>query len=84
MTNADFTSLKRSTAVFVVAVLLAGCGGGSAYKKGYTAAQNGDWDDAVEQYRIAVQEHPNQPEYKIALERAMITASQQHLDAARI
>ena len=84
MTNADFTSLKRSTAVFVVAVLLAGCGGGSAYKKGYTAAQNGDWDDAVEQYRIAVQEHPNQPEYKIALERAMITASQQHLDAARL
>jgi len=84
MTNADFTSLKRSTAVFVVAVLMAGCGGGSAYKKGYTAAQNGDWDDAVEQYRIAVQEHPNQPEYKIALERAMITASQQHLDAARL
>ena len=84
MTNAAFISLKRPAAVFVVAILLAGCGGGSAYKKGFAAAQNGDWDGAVEQYRIAVQEHPNNPEYKIALERAMLTASQQHVDAARL
>jgi general secretion pathway protein D len=83
MTNADLTSLKRLTAVVAVALLMAGCGG-SAYKKGFGAAQNGNWDEAVEQYRVAVQEHPNNPEYKIALERAMLTASQQHVDAARL
>ena len=32
----------------------------------------------------AVQEDPNNAEYRIALERAMISASQVHLDAARI
>jgi len=83
MTNLDFTSSKRLTTVVVAAVLMAGCGG-SSYKKGYGAAQNGNWDEAVELYRVAVQESPNKPEYKIALERAMLTASQQHLDAARL
>jgi type II secretory pathway component GspD/PulD (secretin) len=83
MTNADFISLRRFAAVIAATVLMAGCAG-SAYKRGYTAGQNGSWDEAVEQYRQAVQEHPNKPEYKIALERAMLTASQQHLDAARI
>src|SRR4051812_50111353 len=83
MTNRDFALLKRLTAVLIVVAWMAGCAG-SAYKKGYSAAQNGSWDEAVEQYRLAVQEHPDKPEYKIALERAMLTASQKHLDAARI
>jgi general secretion pathway protein D len=75
--------LKRLTPVVVIAVLIAGCAG-SPYKRGYRAAENGNWDQAVEEYREAVQEHPNRAEYKIALERAMLTASQQHLDAARL
>ena len=83
MTNADFTSPKRLAALLLVAVALSGCSP-STYKKGYSAAQNGDWDAAVEQYRLAIQEHPNNAEYKIALERAMLSASTQHLDAARL
>lgn len=83
MTKTDFTSLTRAAAVLIATIVMTGCAG-SAYKKGYTAGQNGDWDAAVEQYREAVQSHPNRPEYKIALERAMLTASQQHLDAARL
>jgi general secretion pathway protein D len=75
--------LKRLTPIVLIAVLTAGCAA-SAYKRGYRAAENGNWDEAVDQYRQAVQEHPNRPEYKIALERAMLTASQRHLDAARI
>jgi len=83
MTNADFASLRRFAAVALVTIVMAGCAG-STYKKGFAAGQNGDWDEAVEQYRLAVQEHPNNPEYKIALERAMLTASQMHLDSARL
>ena len=83
MTNAEFTSLTRLAVGLGVALWVAGCAG-SAYKQGYNAAQNGDWDTAVEQYRLAVQEHPNKPEYKIALERAMLSASQAHTDAARL
>src|SRR5688572_18682178 len=75
--------LKRLTPIVLLAVLAAGCSA-SAYKRGYRAAENGNWDEAVDHYRQAVQEHPNRPEYKIALERAMLTASQRHLDAARL
>src|SRR5688572_25476708 len=83
MTNADFTLLKRLIPVVLVAALLAGCSA-SAYKRGFNAAENGDWDQAVEEYRQAVQENPSRAEYKIALERAMVTASQQHVDRARL
>ena len=82
MTNSE-SLLKRLIAVVLVTAVTAGCAT-SAYKKGFKAAQNGSWDEAVEEYRAAVQEHPNRPEYKIALERAMLTASQQHVDKARI
>ncbi len=93
MTNADFTLarlkpgttslLKRLIPIVLLAGVAAGCAANS-YKKGYKAAENGNWDQAVEEYRLAVQEHPNRPEFKIALERAMLTASQQHVDKARI
>src|SRR4029079_13282470 len=48
------------------------------------AARAGNWDAAVDNYRRAVQKSPNNPEYRIAYERAMISASQEHLDQARI
>src|SRR5215213_3258283 len=93
MTNADFTLarlrpettflFKRLLPIVLMAAVTAGCAA-SAYKKGYRASENGNWDQAVDEYRQAVQEHPNRPEYKIALERAMLTASQQHVDKARI
>ena len=83
MKNADSTLFTRLIPVVLIAALTAGCAA-SAYKQGYRAAENGNWDQAVEDYRQAVQEHPNRPEYKIALERAMLTASQQHVDRARI
>jgi len=68
----------------VVATLLAGCGVGGAYGRGEGAARAGDWDTAVEHFRQAVQEHPDRADYRIALERAMISASGQHLDQARL
>jgi type II secretory pathway component GspD/PulD (secretin) len=55
-----------------------------AYNKGEDAARGGDWDAAVEAFRQAVQADPEDPKYKIALERAMISASVAHLDVARL
>ena len=75
--------LKRLIPIVLIAAVTAGCAA-SAYKKGYKASENGNWDLAVDEYREAVQEHPNRPEFKIALERAMLTASQLHVDKARI
>ena len=46
---------------------------GRAFGRGESAARAGDWDAAVEHYRRAVQEDPDSADYRIALERAMIT-----------
>jgi type II secretory pathway component GspD/PulD (secretin) len=74
----------RIAALIVVASLAAGCAAGRAFGRGDNAARAGDWETAVDHYRRAVQADPNNAEYRIALERAMISASQLHLDAARI
>ena len=70
--------------VVLLAMLAAGCGAGRTFGKGEEAARAGDWDTAVEFYRKAVQASPDRADYTIALQRAMIAASQRHLDEARI
>jgi general secretion pathway protein D len=68
----------------VSSTLAAGCAASRAFGRGESAARDGNWDNAVEHYRTAIQKDPNNPEYRIAYERAMISASQGHLEAARI
>jgi type II secretory pathway component GspD/PulD (secretin) len=84
MTQFDRTALRKTAAVFVVLALAVGCAAGSAYRRADNAARSGDWDTAVQQYQRAVQADPDRAEYRIALERAMLTASQRHLDTARV
>jgi Flp pilus assembly secretin CpaC len=76
-------SYARIAALVVLVALVAGCTGG-AFRRGDTAARVGDWDAAVEHYRSAVQDDPDNAVYRIALERAMISASVVHLDQARV
>jgi len=78
------TRRARTIAVVLLAVLAAGCIAGRSFNRGESAARAGDWDAAVEHYRRAVQADPKRADYTIALERAMIAASQRHLDQARI
>jgi type II secretory pathway component GspD/PulD (secretin) len=68
----------------LLALLAAGCIAGRSFSRGESAARVGDWDAAVEHYRRAVQADPKRADYTIALERAMIAASQRHLDQARV
>jgi general secretion pathway protein D len=74
----------RFAALIVIASLAAGCAAGRAFGRGDDAARAGDWETAVDHYRRAVQADPQNAEYRIALERAMISASIVHLDAARV
>ena len=75
----------RALALLLCAVMLsAGCAASRSFHAGENAARVSDWDTAVEHYRKAVDQKPNNAAYKIALERGMLAASQQHLDAARI
>ena len=67
----------------VALALLTGCAAGRAFRRGEDRARVGDWDAAVTYYRTAVQADPDKPEYRIALERAMLNASRFHFDNAR-
>src|SRR5687768_16219508 len=74
----------RFAALILVASLAAGSAAGRAFRSGEDSARAGDWETAVDHYRRAVEKDPNNAEYRIAYERAMISASQVHLDAARV
>lgn len=67
----------------LAAVLAAGCATGRSFARGETAGQAGDWEAAVGFYRQALEDDPDRPDYKIALERAMLMASTQYTDRAR-
>jgi general secretion pathway protein D len=65
------------------ALVTAGCAASKALRQGDAATKSGDYDQAVSYYRAAVQAAPNNPNFKIALERAMLVASRVHLERAK-
>jgi general secretion pathway protein D len=71
-------------AVVALAAAVAGCAASAAYSKATTAAKAGEWDVAVDQYRRALEADPNNPEYRIALQRAMGSAAQDYAEKGRI
>jgi general secretion pathway protein D len=73
----------RTMAAVALAATVAACATGRAYTRGLEAAKAGDWDAAVGFYRQALQDDPDRPDYKIALERAMLAASQMYAARAR-
>lgn len=68
--------------VVLAAALTAGCATGRAFARGEAAGKAGDWDAAVGFYRQALQSDPDRPDYKIALERAMLAAAGMYSNAA--
>ena len=75
--------LTQLTTVVVLAALLTGCAASRAFQRGEERGREGDWDSAVVHLREAVQHDPERAEYRIALERAMLAASREHLAVAR-
>ena len=73
----------RLILLVLVATVATGCAAGRAFRKGQEASRNGQWDEAVAEYTKAVQEDPDNAQYKIQLERAMQTAAQEHISRAR-
>ena len=74
----------RLVATVIVTAALSGCAAGRGpFRTGEESARAGDWDTAVVYYTRALQEDPDRPEYKIALQRAMLNASRAHLAVAR-
>jgi len=76
-------SFGQRLSFLLLAALAAGCASTGAFHQGNDLAEMGNWDAAVDFYRQAVQENPRDPEYRIALERAMRQASRGHEGRAR-
>jgi general secretion pathway protein D len=75
--------LVRLGALVALLALATGCAAGKAFRKGNAAIKAGDLDQAVAYYRTASQAAPDNPNFKIALERAQIAASRAHMDRAK-
>jgi type II secretory pathway component GspD/PulD (secretin) len=69
--------------MLALAMAAGGCAASRAYRQGNDAMRLGQSDQAVAYYRVAVQSDPENPAYKIALERAMVAASREHLERAQ-
>lgn len=77
------TRFKQLGALLALAIVVAGCAARSAFREGDAAARAGNLDGAVAAYRRAAQAAPDNADYRLALQRAMLAASRAHLDRAR-
>ena len=75
--------MNRLAALAAVLACAAGCAAGQAFRQGNASLKSGDLDQAVAYYRTASNADPGNPNYKIALERAMLAASRAHFDKAK-
>ncbi len=70
-------------AIGVTLVLVAGCATGRSFRSGQQAAKKGEWDAAVAHYRAALSGSPTRVDIKIALQRATLAASAEHMARAK-
>jgi general secretion pathway protein D len=76
--------LARTIIVLALAAATAaGCASGRAFARGEAAGRAGDWEAAVGFYRQALDDDPDRPDYKIALERAMLAAAAMYVERGR-
>ncbi|HYG62836.1 MAG TPA: secretin N-terminal domain-containing protein [Thermoanaerobaculia bacterium] len=75
-------NVRRSISILLLVALVAvsGCTSYRAAREAETAAKMGNWDDAVLHYLAALEEDPNNVEYRAALLRAKIQSSREHFE----
>jgi general secretion pathway protein D len=76
--------LQTMVIVTLAAMMTAACATGRAFARGEAAGKAGDWEAAVAFYRQALQADPDRPDYKIALERAMVAAAAMYSERGRL
>jgi general secretion pathway protein D len=69
--------------VVAAALSAGGCAASKAFGQAESSMKAGNLDEAVANYRKAVQAAPDNINYQIALQRALQTASRSHLEKAR-
>jgi len=75
--------MRRLLLPIAIVVAAAGCATSQAFRSGEQAERLQDYDRAVVEYQRALQDHPDNVQYKRALERARLRASTDHVNRAR-
>ena len=75
--------LARIAAIALLAVSACQSSSSGAFERGRNAARTGEWDRAARYYQRALTEEPENVEYRIAYERALLEASRVYLEKAR-
>src|SRR4051812_4762399 len=74
---------RKLAGILMLALLASGCAASRAFRHGQDAARAGDWDTAIKHYTKAVQENPENGEYRIHLRRAQDESYHAHAEHAR-
>jgi general secretion pathway protein D len=74
---------NRLVAVLALTIAVGGCATTGTYRSAQVAEQVQDYDRAVAEYTAALKKHPNDRTTQLALQRAKLRASQDHLTRAR-
>ncbi len=77
------TRMQRVAALGVALTIVAGCATGRSFRSGQQAAKKAEWDAAVAYYRAALASDPTRIDVKIALQRATVAASAEHMARAK-
>jgi general secretion pathway protein D len=76
--------VRKTICLIIFALILWGCAAFSpSYRQGTQAAMNRNWDEAIHHLEKAALEDPDNSVYRIALIRAKLAASYDHLNQAR-
>jgi general secretion pathway protein D len=75
--------LLRLLLLGLLTAVAAGCAANASFRKAESAAESGQWDDAVLQYLNAVENDPGNIKYRAALLRAKIKSSQVHFEKGK-
>ena len=69
--------------LLIILALSSGCAASSAFKRGKKFEKLRNYDEALENYRVAYEEEPKNHEYRLYFERARAQAAIAHLDSGR-
>ncbi|MEN6321448.1 MAG: tetratricopeptide repeat protein [Syntrophaceae bacterium] len=72
-----------SLAGLLILIFLSGCAVSESYKTGQDLSKRNQWDDAIGYYEKALEEDPNNREYKNALQKAKQEAAKIHYGKAK-
>ncbi len=80
----ELVSTRLKLCIVIAAIAFgSACAASKAFREGDAAMKSGDLDQAVAYFRTASDAEPDNANYKIALQRAMLAASRQHFDKAK-